>query len=90
MPLPLEMVLAVVLEGAGRWDTRRIDIELGIRGVAIDHGILRDMIMLSELGLIERVASDRIGTGPYWRLTPEGAQTLAGIRLDGDRRAQCE
>lgn len=91
MSLPIEIVLAVVREGAGRWDTRRIDIELGLRGVVIDHGILRDMVLLSEQGLIERVASDRSGTGPYWRLTQEGERVLAvGLRPDGDEEMPCD
>jgi len=77
MDLPINLALAVIQEGAGEWDTRRIDLELGLRGVAIESGILGDLRALREQGLIERVPSEQSSTGPCWRITPTGEQLLA-------------
>lgn len=77
MDLPVLAVLQVVRDSAGKWDTRRIDLTLGLRGVPVDHGILGDMYELSERGLIEEVIDGRRGTGPKWRITPAGEAFLA-------------
>ena len=70
------LALEVIRDGAGRWDTRRIDLELGRRGARIEAGILADLRKLADRQLIEEDNSEPRGTGPRWRLTDIGAAWL--------------
>ena len=76
MSLDKRSVLEVIRDGSGQWDTRRIHIELGFRGVDVEPGFLGELDLLSEEGLIERVNVGRQGTGPHWGITKEGEQFL--------------
>ncbi|MFC9093168.1 hypothetical protein [Streptomyces sp. NPDC057072] len=71
--IPTRSVLEVVRDGAGRWDTRSIDLELGRRGARIETGILADLRQLAAQDLIQEDDTEPRGTGPRWRLTDLGA-----------------
>jgi DNA-binding HxlR family transcriptional regulator len=73
------MVLEVIRDGGGRWDTRTIDLELGRRGAYIEQGILADLRELADKNLIEENNDVHVGTGPRWRLTEFGAAQLECI-----------
>ncbi|MYV37364.1 hypothetical protein GT030_00365 [Streptomyces sp. SID1328] len=66
----------MVRDGAGRWDTRSIDLELGRRGAHIETGILIDLRHLADQHLIQEDDTEPRGTGPRWRLTDLGAAWL--------------
>lgn len=74
--IPTRLALEVIRDGAGQWDTRRIDLELGKRGARIEAGILADLRKLADRQLIEEDNSEPRGTGPRWRLTDVGAAWL--------------
>ena len=74
--IPTRSVLEVVRDGAGRWDTRLIDLELGRRGARIETGILADLRQLAAQDLIQEDDTEPRGTGPRWRLTDLGAAWL--------------
>jgi hypothetical protein len=74
--LPIHTVLEVVRDGAGAWDTRTIDMNLGFRGVKIDRGILAVLRELEELGLLHASQGDRRSTGPIWSITEKGVRWL--------------
>jgi hypothetical protein len=74
--IPTRLVLEVVRDGGGRWDTRTIDLELGRRGAHIGTGIHADLQHVAQSGLIEEDHSEPRGTGPRWRLTELGAAWL--------------
>ena len=74
--IPTRVVLEVVRDGGGRWDTRTIDLELGRRGARIETGILADLRHVAQAGLIEQDHSQPRGTGPRWRLTELAAAWL--------------
>ncbi|WP_140394454.1 hypothetical protein [Streptomyces recifensis] len=74
--IPTRAYLEVVRDGAGRWDTRSIDLELGRRGAHIDTGILVDLRHLADQHLIQEDDTEPRGTGPRWRLTDLGAAWL--------------
>jgi len=46
--LPTRLVLEVIRDGSGRWDTRTIDLELGRRGARIDCAITADLRQLAD------------------------------------------
>jgi hypothetical protein len=74
--LPIRLVLEVIRDGDGRWDTRAVDLELGRRGALIETGILGDLRQLAAGGLIQEDNSEPHGTGPRWRLTASGIAWL--------------
>ncbi|HET6482621.1 MAG TPA: hypothetical protein VFG35_21665 [Actinoplanes sp.] len=74
--IPIRLALEVVRDGAGQWDTRRIDLELGKRGARIEAGILADLRKLADRQLIEEDNAEPRGTGPRWRLTSVGVAWL--------------
>ena len=71
--IPLRLILEVVREGHGQWDTRTVDLELGRRGAHIETGILPELRQLADWNLIEEDDGEPRGTGPRWRLTVLGA-----------------
>jgi hypothetical protein len=71
--LSVQKVLTVVRDGGGDWDTRRIDIELSLRGVSVHEGILASMYELERFGLIGQTGAH---TGPKWGLTAAGLEAL--------------
>jgi hypothetical protein len=71
--LSVQKILTVVRDGGGDRDTRRIDIELALRGVAVHKGILASMYELERVGLIEQTGAH---TGPEWGLTAAGLEAL--------------
>jgi hypothetical protein len=70
------MLLEVIRDGGGLWDTRSIDLELGRRGAHIESGILADLRRLADQHLIQEDNSEPRGTGPRWLLTSLGASWL--------------
>ncbi|MCL7382129.1 hypothetical protein [Streptomyces sp. 35G-GA-8] len=74
--IPTRSILEVVRDGAGRWDTRSIDLELGRRGARIQTGILADLRRLADQHLIQEDDTEPQGTGPRWHLTDLGAVWL--------------
>jgi hypothetical protein len=77
MDLPIREMLEVVHAGVGFWDTRAIDLNLGLRGVAVKHGILPDLRELERMGLIRATEGGPKSTGPHWSLTEAGILWLA-------------
>lgn len=80
--IPTRLALEVVRDGAGRWDTRTIDLELGRRGAQIETGITADLRRLADRDLIRADESEPKGTGPRWSLTDLGVAWLAGSSSD--------
>lgn len=74
--IPTRLLLEVVRDGDGRWDTRTIDLELGRRGAHIEGGILADLRQIADQHLIQEDNSEPRGTGPRWKLTGLGASWL--------------
>jgi hypothetical protein len=74
--IPTRLVLEVVRDGGGRWDTRTIDLELGRRGAHVESGITADLRKAADQDLIQEDHSEPRGTGPRWRLTALGAAWL--------------
>lgn len=72
------MILEVIRDGGGRWDTRSIDLELGRRGAQIESGILSDLRRLADQYLIREDGAAPQRTGPRWHLTARGAKWLEG------------
>lgn len=70
------LLLEVVRDGGGRWDTRTIDLELGRRGAHIEGDILADLRRISNQHLIQEDNSEPRGTGPRWKLAGLGAAWL--------------
>ena len=70
------IVLAVVQESAGRWDTRNLDFEYSIRSQEpLEPSILHVLRGLEARDLVEEV-SIQGGTGPGWRLTAAGMRAV--------------
>ncbi|MFD7288495.1 hypothetical protein [Streptomyces sp. NPDC059863] len=82
--IPTRSILEVVRDGAGRWDTRSIDLELGRRGARIETGILVDLRRLADQHLIQEDDTEPRGTGPRWHLTDLGAAWLDRATPTGD------
>ena len=61
-------LLAVVAEGGGDWDARRIDLTAGVRYGPGEGTVLRELEELRQLGLIVQDDS-RSGVGGRWELT---------------------
>jgi hypothetical protein len=70
------VVLAVVHESDGRWDTRGLDFEYYRRSQQpLEPSILHVLRHLESRGLVSEMAIEG-GTGPGWRLTTEGAHAI--------------
>ena len=61
-------LLAVVAEGGGDWDARRIDLTAGARYGPGEGTVLRELEELRQLGLVVRDDS-RSGAGGRWKVT---------------------
>ena len=66
-------LLAVVAEGGGDWDARRIDMTVDARYGPGEGTVLQELQALQQLGLVVRDDS-RSGVGGRWRVT-ETART---------------
>ena len=63
-------LLAVVAEGGGDWDARRIDLTADARYGPGDGTVLQELEALQGLGLVVRDDS-RSGVGGRWRVTAD-------------------
>jgi predicted transcriptional regulator len=61
-------LLAIVAEGDGNWDARRIDLTINSRYGPGDGTVLQELQALQRLGLVVRDDS-RSGPGGRWALT---------------------
>jgi DNA-binding PadR family transcriptional regulator len=61
-------LLAVVAEGGGDWDARRIDLTINSRYGPGEGTVLQELQALQRLGLVVRDDS-RSGVGGRWRVT---------------------
>ena len=61
-------LLAVVAEGGGDWDARRIDLTVSSRYGPGERTVLRELEALQQLGLVARDDS-RSGVGGRWKVT---------------------
>lgn len=61
-------LLAVVAEGGGDWDARRIDLTVDARYGPGEGTVLRELEALQQLGLVTRDDS-RSGVGGRWKVT---------------------
>jgi hypothetical protein len=61
-------LLAVVDEGAGDWDARRIDLTVDARYGPGEGTVLQELEALQRLGLVVRDDS-RSGVGGRWKVT---------------------
>lgn len=70
------ILLEVVQESGGRWDTRNIDHYFHRKGGSLDGSLLAELRALEMLGFVVAKSIPN-GTGPAWLLTAAGAQELA-------------
>ena len=61
-------LLAIVAEGGGDWDARRIDLTADARYGPGEGTVLRELEALQQLGLVIRDDS-RSGVGGRWNVT---------------------
>lgn len=61
-------LLAVVTEGGGDWDARRIDLTIDARYGPGEGTVLQELEALQRLGLVARDDS-RSGVGGRWKVT---------------------
>jgi len=61
-------LLAVVAEGGGNWDARRIDMTVDARYGPGEGTVLQELQALQRLGLVVRDDS-RSGVGGRWKVT---------------------
>jgi hypothetical protein len=61
-------LLAVVAEGSGDWDARRIDLTVDARYGPGEGTVLQELEALQRLGLVVRDDS-RSGVGGRWKVT---------------------
>jgi hypothetical protein len=61
-------LLAVVAEGGGDWDARRIDLTADARYGPGEGTVLQELEVLQRLGLVVRDDS-RSGVGGRWKVT---------------------
>jgi DNA-binding PadR family transcriptional regulator len=61
-------LLAVVAEGSGDWDARRIDLTVDARYGPGEGTVLQELEALQRLGLVVRDDS-RSGVGGRWQVT---------------------
>jgi hypothetical protein len=61
-------LLAVVAEGGGDWDARRIDLTVDARYGPGEGTVLQELEALQRLGLVVRDDS-RSGVGGRWKVT---------------------
>ena len=61
-------LLAVVAEGGGDWDARRIDLTVNVRYGPGEGTVLQELEALARLGLVARDDS-RSGVGGRWAVT---------------------
>ncbi len=69
------LLLEVVRESDGRWDTRNIDHVFHARSGAVEGSLLATLRDLERRSLIAEVHIEG-GTGPGWRITDVGEQEL--------------
>jgi hypothetical protein len=62
------MLLAVVSEGGGEWDARRIDLTVSVRYGPGEGTVLQELQALQRLELVTRDDS-RSGPGGRWAVT---------------------
>jgi hypothetical protein len=65
------LLLDVVKESGGEWDTRNIDYVFNSRAGSLEGSLLVELRRLGTAGLVVEVPVEG-GTGPGWRLTPAG------------------
>lgn len=71
-----KILLAVVQESGGRWDTRNIDHYFHRRKGVLARTVLAELRNLESLGFV--VAREfPNGTGPAWQLTEAGIREVA-------------
>jgi hypothetical protein len=70
-------LLAVVAEGGGDWDARRIDLTADARYGPGPGTVLRELEELQQLGLVIRDGS-RSGVGGRWKVTAVALPYLEG------------
>jgi hypothetical protein len=61
-------LLAIVAEGGGDWDARRIDLTVDARHGPGEETVLHELEALQRLGLVVRDDS-RSGVGGRWKVT---------------------
>jgi hypothetical protein len=61
-------LLAIVAEGGGNWDARRIDLTMSVRFGPGEGTVLQELQALQRLGLAVRDDS-RSGVGGRWTVT---------------------
>ena len=61
-------LLAIVAEGGGDWDARRIDITISVRSGPGEVTVLKELQALQQLGLVTR-DDTRSGPGGRWAVT---------------------
>jgi DNA-binding IclR family transcriptional regulator len=76
-------LLAVVAEGGGDWDARRIDLTASVRYGPGTKTVLRELEELQRLGLVARDDS-RSGAGGRWTVTAAARLYLGGVPGHGD------
>lgn len=70
------LLLEVVKESRGEWDTRNIDYVFHSRAGSVEGSLLAELRELEAAGLVAEVPIEG-GTGPGWRLTPAGEGAIA-------------
>lgn len=70
-----KILLTVVRDSEGRWDTRNIDHYFHRRQGTLSRSVLAELRELESLGIViaEGIAN---GTGPAWQLTDAGLREL--------------
>ena len=68
-------LLAIVAEGGGNWDARRIDLTASARYGVGEGTVLKELEALQDLGLIARDDS-RSGVGGRWKVTAAAAEHI--------------
>jgi hypothetical protein len=69
-------LLAIVAEGRGTWDARRIDITMTSRHGAGSKTIFAELQYLERLGLVTAEAIEST-VGGRWNITPEANSLLS-------------
>ena len=72
-------LLAVVAEGGGDWDARRIDLTVDARYGPGEGTVLQELEALQRLGLVVRDDS-RSGVGGRWKVMPLLGLTFSSLR----------
>ena len=69
-------LLAIVAEGGGDWDARRIDLTVSVRFGPGEGTVLQELQALQRLGLADRDVS-RSGVGGRWAVTAAARAHIA-------------